>query len=90
MTEHPRLSPDVLRREVEDELLLYDPRTGETLLLNVTAACVAELCDGTRDHEAIVRAIASIVPGTETSILATDVERALAELRAAGMIEGGP
>ena len=44
MSERPKLRKDVLQREVEDELWRYDPKNGETLLLNATAA-VAVACD---------------------------------------------
>jgi PqqD family protein of HPr-rel-A system len=82
----PRVREDVLSREVEDELLLYDPRSGETLLLNASAAVIADLCDGERDPEAIARAILDAVPDADAAIVRADVHKTIDELRAKGML----
>lgn len=86
MIEHPKLRDDVLRREVEDELLLYDPRTGETLLLNGTAAAIVELCDGSSTPESIVEEIVSLVEAEPAQVEA-DVEKIVGELEERGFVE---
>lgn len=87
MNTRPRLREDILRREVEDELLLYDPLNGETLLCNVTAASVVDLCNGARDAEAIARVLVSLVENADHEVVLADVEKAIAELSTKGMLQ---
>jgi hypothetical protein len=87
MSRLPQLRADVLTREVEDELLLYDAKNGETLLLNATAASILDLCDGERDAGAITKVIVEVVPGAEKSVVQADVQKTLAELQAKGFLE---
>lgn len=83
----PRLRKDVLQREVEDELLLYDPKNGETLLLNATAASILDLCDGERDASAIADAIVSVLDSADADAVLADVQKTLEDLRAKSMLE---
>ena len=80
MTDRPRLRPDILQRDVEEELLLYDPLNGETLLCNATAAAVVDLCDGSRDPANIADAIVSVMPtaSREASVPAAYPVRSIA------------
>lgn len=87
MNDKPRLRDAVLQREVEDELLLYNPEDGETLLLNITAASIADLCDGTRDANDIAKVIISVVGSADPDAVRADVEKTLHELQAKGMLE---
>lgn len=82
----PRLDPDVLRREVEDELLLYSPRSGETLLLNATAAAIAELCTGNNSESDIVSIVLDCIPGAPRDAVTHDVSSTLTSLRDKGML----
>jgi len=86
MIEHPRLREDVLLREVEDELLLYDPKTGETLLLNNTAAAIVELCDGSTSPVGIVDEIMSVVEVDRAQVEA-DVQKLINDLEERGLVE---
>ena len=45
----PERAPNVNEYEVEEEVVLYDPRTDSAHVLNPTAAIVWWLCDG--DHK---------------------------------------
>ena len=87
MTASPRMRKDVLQREVEDELLLYDPKSGETLLLNASAAVIADLCDGTRGAEQIADAIVAVLETADRTVVVDDVTKTVDELRAKGMLE---
>lgn len=82
----PRLRADLLRRDVEDELLLFDPRDGETLLLNPTSAAIVDLCDGESTPEQIVDEILAILPA-DRDVVAADVARVLQELETRGFLE---
>jgi hypothetical protein len=42
----PRARKDCLSRELDDEVLIYDPQRHEGHCLNATAAAVWKLCDG--------------------------------------------
>jgi PqqD family protein of HPr-rel-A system len=82
----PKLRTDLIVREVDDELLIYDPRTGETVLLNGTAAAIAELCDGTGGPAAIVADILGMVEA-DPAVVQADVERVIRELDERGLME---
>lgn len=66
--QHPRLRQDLILRELEAELVIYDPVTDRTALLNSTAAGVLELCDGTRTVPQLEDEIRRIFPGSATGI----------------------
>lgn len=83
---HPMVRADVLSREVEDELLLYDPKSGETLLLNASAAVIADLCDGEHDPDAIARSILDALPDADAGLVRADVQKTIDELREKGML----
>jgi PqqD family protein of HPr-rel-A system len=49
---------DVTETDLDDELVLYDPATAATHALNVTAALIWEMCDGSLPFAAIVGELA--------------------------------
>lgn len=53
--EGPRARADVVFRAVDGDWVLYDPRTQDLHVLNVTAAGVWSCCDGTLGPDAIAR-----------------------------------
>lgn len=75
-------------REVEEELLLYDPRTGEASLLNGTAAAIFELCDGLTPVSGMVEEILGVLSADPETVRA-DVQRIVGELARMGLIEEG-
>jgi PqqD family protein of HPr-rel-A system len=79
MSRRPKLRPELLTREVADEFLVYEPESGEVYLMNPTAASIIELCDGSRDAEAIAAVILEAVAADPDTVKA-DVERTLADL----------
>lgn len=85
-TQNPQLDPAVLRRDVEDELLLYSPASGETLLLNATAAAIAELCDGKRSASDIAAIVLECITGAAPDAVQADVNKTLESLRDKGML----
>ena len=56
--EHPRRVASLEVNEAEDGLVVYDPATDMVHHLNPSAAVIFDLCDGTRDPEAIARVLA--------------------------------
>ena len=80
----PRARPDLTTARVRDEVVVYDFRNHQARCLNVTAATVFSLCDGTRT----VRQIAAGV-GRKMGIACDEsvVWMALAKLDEGGMFE---
>jgi hypothetical protein len=88
MLERPKKREDLLLKEVEEELILYDPRSGESFLLNGTAAVVFQLCDGQTPVSSIAREIVSVLSAPSETVLA-DVQRVVKELAEKGLVEEG-
>lgn len=53
----PHRKPGFIWRKVEKEIVLFNPDTNETFLLNPTAAAIWEICDGVCTIENIVDSI---------------------------------
>jgi PqqD family protein of HPr-rel-A system len=74
--------------EAEDGLVVYDPGSGMVHHLNATAAVTFDLCDGSRDPDAIARLL-----GEAFGLEAPPREEALAglnELAERGLIRWDP
>lgn len=88
MIARPKRRGDLLLREVEEELLLFDPRTGEASLLNGTAAAIFDLCDGLTPLAAMAEEILGVLSADPETVRA-DVQRIVEELTGMGLIEEG-
>lgn len=75
--------PDVSAYPLDDELVLYEPRSGEAYLLNPTGARVWALCDGSRGTGAIARELAGAfgLRGEQVVADVTDIIVALQQAR---------
>ena len=80
---HP--SPTVSVMALDDELSLFDARTGTAMTLNRTAADIFHLLDGTTSADDLVAELARAY-GLEPADIRADVESALTDLAAAGVI----
>ncbi len=89
MIGRPRRREDLLIREVEDELLVYDPRSGETFLLNETAATIFDLLDGQTPIPLIAQEVLAVLPA-DPEIVRADVEGIIVQFREKGLVEDGP
>jgi len=78
MKYHPRRRMDIVAREMQAEILLYDSKQDSTHLLNPTAAAIWEMCDGTRTPEEIAKEILQVLPADRKTVLA-DVKRIISE-----------
>jgi len=84
----PRARDDVVFRSVAGDWVLYDPRSQDLHVLNVTAAAVWSCADGTRDVAAIAAALREhLEDPPEPAQVRADVERALARFRDDGLLE---
>lgn len=56
---YPRTRDDLSAYQLDDELVVFDPQTNQTYMLNTTGHVVWELCDGERSCEAIADEVAA-------------------------------
>jgi PqqD family protein of HPr-rel-A system len=72
-------------REVEDDVVAYDPLTDRTALLNDTSAFILARCDGAHSVGDIAHELATTYDvSTETA--SSDVESILARFRENGLL----
>jgi PqqD family protein of HPr-rel-A system len=84
----PLAREDVVFRSVGIDWVLYDPRTQDLHVLNVTAAAVWACCDGTATPAAIVKALVEQLEETpDPDVVLDDVTAALGRFRADGLVE---
>lgn len=80
-----RPSPTVSVMALDDELSLFDARTGTAMTLNRTASDIFHLLDGMSSADDLVAVLARAY-GVEPAEINEDVESTLTELAAAGVI----
>ncbi len=83
-----RRREDLVVADLKDgeETAFLDPKTGQVVSLNPTAAAIWYLCDGRRDAGAIAREVAQAFPDRDQASIQADVSRALDDLAARGLI----
>ncbi len=82
----PRQIEGVVRQELESEAVLYHAATGKIHILNKTAECLWELCDGNHslsDMEADLRARFQI---PDEAPVANDVAETLEQFATNGLV----
>lgn len=57
LTGAPRRRRDLTVYELDDEALIFDPKSSDTHRLNATAVFIWKLCDGTREPSCIADAL---------------------------------
>jgi len=72
-------------KELPGERLVYDPATHQVAVLNETAAFILDRCDGTRTVGELLRALEQRYSAPR-AVLAADLARTLAELRARKLV----
>ena len=55
----PKLREGVVFRQVEEDFVVYDPQSDRTVLLNLSAAALLELCDGSLNIADMVERVGS-------------------------------
>lgn len=81
----PKPAPEVTTFPLDDELVLYDPRSAWAYVLNATAARIWSFWDGSRSIASVARAIATTYALPYQQALA-DVRDLIAELCSAGLL----
>ena len=74
--ENLKSSPAFVVKEIDNEILLYDPSTHKAIHLNETAAAIWKLCDGTRTVNDLVNCFLSEYSSAQSSI-AYEVQEAV-------------
>ncbi len=64
----PEQQPDITESQVEDEIVLFDPRVDAAHILNPTAALVWWLCDGTKKPTQIVEEVGKLIDDPPDSL----------------------
>ena len=83
----PRAREDVVFRELATEWVLYDPRSRQLHVLNVTAALVWSLCDGATDLDGMVGAVRETLKDAPPEAeVRRDVEEALGSFAAEDLL----
>lgn len=80
---------DAICHPVANELVVWDARRETAVSLNLSAAAVWDLCDGTLSREEITAELAQLV-GCDPEILRADVEKTVQELISLDLIEELP
>jgi coenzyme PQQ synthesis protein D (PqqD) len=81
----PDRRSDLIFRQVDDEVCVYDPIRDRITLLNTTSALILDLCDGTRTWEQIAAEVAEAFP-VAREVVARDVETMRVQFVRAGLL----
>jgi len=84
----PRIRADLSAFPLDDELVIYDPMTGESFILNATGRLVWERCNGERTEADIAGEIA-VIHGIPTERALADVSELLTSFREANLFASG-
>jgi len=79
---NPTIKPAILLSPVETGYVAYDPATDTLHHLNPVAALIAELCDGSRSPDEIVRLVGPLIPEGK----AGEVDQWIANALQAGLL----
>ena len=87
----PKRRSDVIFRPLDDSWVLFDPRSAQLHVLNLSAALVWECLDGETPLDGIAEAVGSAFDQPVTAAqVTTDVESALERFQEAGLLNPAP
>ena len=81
----PEQQPEITETQVEDDIVLFDPRVDAAHILNPTAALVWWLCDGTRKPTEIVEEVGRLIDNPPDS-LDDDVRQTIKEFAGLNLV----
>jgi len=82
---HPVPSPAVTAYQLDDDLVLYDTRTAEAHVLNLSAAKIWQLCDGSRSISDLADELSRSY-ALDPARAQADVDELVSSLQAAGLL----
>ena len=77
----------VLRRDMGDETVLYDSKTGAVHALNPTASLVWDLCDGEHSLEAMEEILRGQFSVSESETITEDIRKVIDRFTNEGLLE---
>jgi hypothetical protein len=80
--------PELIIRELEDELVIMDPRTEQVYVLNATASAIWELCQAGLNVEEIVQELVQTI-GADPARAKQEVSHLLATWAEQGLLNSG-
>jgi len=83
---HPIANPDILIESIDDEMVAYVPDTDQVHLLNMTAAAVYELCDGTASVHDIITTIKDSAQ-TSSKAVAEDIKKIISDFNEKSLLK---
>lgn len=86
MAQRPKRRETLSCREVNEEMVILDRSAGHVHQLNTTATFIWQRCDGEHSTEDISRELAKVFE-VDATTLDRDVEEALRQLAALGLLE---
>jgi len=81
-----RKKSHILSEELDDEKVLYDPKTQNTYALNPMAAVIWDLCDGEHTPAQIAEEVLSVLEADQSQVL-SDVIRTVNEFLEKDLVE---
>lgn len=81
----PQARGDLTAYELDDELVVYDPSSGHSFVLNATGRVIWSLCDGERSCDAIAAEV-SAAYGVDAEVVLPDVVALVGELAEARLL----
>ncbi len=84
--ERPRLRDEIVLREVDEDIVVYDPVSDKIALLNQSAAVILSYCDGSHSVSDVVSKVAEVFAQPADRV-DEDVRTTIEGLRAQGLLE---
>lgn len=85
----PVLEPDLIRRDLEDETVIWSPRRSAPVALDPVSTVILRVIDGCATVEDLVIDICDVV-GIDEAVARAQVERALHQLDTGGALPTSP
>ena len=85
----PEMRDELVIGQVDDDVLVYDPVSDRTTVLNLSAAAVLALCDGERTVDQIIAEVGRAVPAPGGA-LGIEIEDTIRSLVANGLFANAP
>ena len=86
MVEKPKRRADIINEDVDDETIIYDPKSHNVHHLNPIAGVIWELCDGNRTTREIAEKIVGVLKA-DPSQVERDVNKTIQDLQEKGLLE---
>ncbi|HEY4944004.1 MAG TPA: PqqD family protein [Rhizomicrobium sp.] len=87
MPDRYRRNAKIEESPLQRDLMLYDPEKSQFFVLNATMAYLWKHCDGSKDLAAIIAEMPSDFAAVDPSRAAEEMQAALKELIALGLVE---